>query len=128
MKYPLLTTILIGSMAVCHMAQAQETDKWRLLVEDDETAIYAEAPTTPEKMKADGFSIRIHRKDTDASIADILVKAGCEDEELYLIAGQDLDPDAPIKDTWIIPPMKKFTLDAPKGSLYGRLRELICGG
>ena len=127
MRSPLLAAILIGSMAVCHMAQAQETDKWQLLVEDDETAIYAEAPATPEKMKADGIGIRIHRKDANADVADFLVKAGCENEELYLIAGQDLDPDAPIKDAWIIPPMKKFTLDAPKGSLYGRLRELICG-
>ncbi len=127
MRRRFLTALLIGFATINSTAQAQDADSWQLLAEDDETAIYAEGPATPEKMKADGVSIRIHRKQADGGM-DILVKAGCEDEQLFLMAGQDLDPDAPIKDTWIIPPMKKFTLDAPKGSVYGRLRELICGG
>lgn len=126
MKQWLLLTALLTATTVSGLAQAQETEGWQLLMEDDETAIYAAGPVTPEKMKADGMGIRIHSKQADSDM-HLLVKAGCEEQQLYVIAGMDMDPDDPIEDALMLPPMKKFTLDAPKGSVYGRLREMVCG-
>ncbi len=99
---------------------------WQLLFENDETAIYVAGPLSREKMKADGISIRIHSKQAGSDM-HALAKVGCEKQQFYMVIGMDMNPDAPIEDTWMLPPMKKFFLDAPKGSVYGRLREMVCG-
>ena len=125
MKQWLLVIALLGTVSLSAPAQAQGTEGWQLLLENDETAIYAAGPVSQEKMKADGMGIRIHSKREDSDM-HLLVKAGCEEQQLYVVAGMDMDPDDPIEDALMLPPMKKFTLDAPKGSLYGRLREMIC--
>lgn len=126
MRKRLVSSFLFATTVFSGPVLADASDGWQLLVEDDDTAIYAAGPVTQDKMKADGMGIRIHSKQADSDM-HVLVKAGCMEKQLYVIAGMDMDPDDPIEDALMLPPMKKFTLDAPKGSVYGRLREMICG-
>ncbi len=126
MRKRLVNSFLFATTVFSGPVLADASDGWQLLVEDDDTAIYAVGPVTQDKMKADGMGIRIHSKQADSDM-HVLVKAGCMEKQLYVIAGMDMDPDDPIEDALMLPPMKKFTLDAPKGSVYGRLREMICG-
>lgn len=103
-----------------------EDDGWQLVLEDSDMAVYVEGPVSQMQMKSDGVGLRIRSKhdDTDTSV---IVKAGCSEKQLYVVGGMDLDPDEPVKDAMMMPLMKQFTWDAPDGTVYGRIREMMCG-
>ena len=120
----LLLTALAALPLLCQPALAD--DGWQLVVEDDDTAVYVQGPTSQVQMKTEGLGIRIRNRHDDTDMG-VIVKAGCNEKQLYVIGGMDMDPDDPIKDALVMPPMKQFTWDAPDGTVYGKIREMMCG-
>lgn len=122
----LVSAVLIAASLSCGQAQAED-DGWRLIMENDAMAVYVTGPVNQMQMKADGIGMRIKSKQNDSDMVSMLVKAGCQEKQLYVIGGMDMDPEEPVKDALVMPQMRQFTWDAPDGTVYGKIREMMCG-
>ena len=121
----LVLSAFIASSLCCGLAYAED-DGWQLVMENDDMAVYVEGPVSQLQMKSDGVGLRIRSKHDDADLS-VVVKAGCGEKQLYVSGGIDMNPDEPVKDELVMPPMRQFTWDAPDGTVYGRIREMLCG-